>query len=99
MRLIKVNYRIGALWFSQTASLLRDRVIMVINTVCDSDGEEGRRLERKGCERVLRGALLPAGVVGLPGDVSRRTTAKPPAPPALGGTDLSSLSVRGERDV
>lgn len=38
MRLINVKYRIGVLWFSQTATFLRDRVIMVINIVCNPDG-------------------------------------------------------------
>ena len=60
MRLINVKYTISVLWFSQTATLLRDRVIMVINIVCNPDGVEGgeERLERKGCEWILRGRAL-----------------------------------------
>lgn len=50
---------VGVLWFSQTATLLRDRVIMVINIVCNPDGLKGEeRLERKGCGRILRGCAV-----------------------------------------
>lgn len=38
MRLINVKYRISVVWFSQTANLLRERLIMVINIACNPDG-------------------------------------------------------------
>lgn len=53
MSLINVKCRIHVLEFSQTAALLRDRVIVIINIVCNP-GERRGMLERKGSGRILR---------------------------------------------
>lgn len=45
--------RIHVLKFSQTATLLRDNLIIIVNIVCNPDEWRGI-LERKGSGRILR---------------------------------------------